>query len=141
MKFPSDIPVFGDTDFRGKCPMESLEQVTFFNRLRRLYPQTLGAIAIHSRNEGKKHAAQVMKEKAEGMVSGASDIIIPASPSFVCELKRQDHTKGHWQPNQIEYLRACKKQGAFICVALGHEAAWEAMLLWQKKYGIGSKDA
>ena len=130
MKFNDDIPVFGDIDFRGKCPLESIEQVTFFNKIRREYPASIGAIAIHNRNEGKKHAAQVMKEKAEGMVSGASDIVIPGSPAFVCEMKRQDHTKSHWQPNQEAYLLACKKQGAFVCVALGYKAAWEALEKW-----------
>ena len=65
-------------------------------------------------------------EKAEGMVKGASDIIIPGGPAFVCELKRRDHTKSVWQDGQQEYLYAAQRAGAFVCIALGHKAAREA---------------
>jgi len=131
MKFPPTIKVYGDKKFRGKCPSESLEQVTFFARLRRNYPE-FGAIAIHPRNEGKRHYAAVNKEKSEGMTTGASDIIIPASPAFVCEMKRQDHTKSRLEPEQIEYLEAAQAAGAFVCIALGCEAATEAFGDWLK---------
>jgi len=130
MKFPNDIPVYGDTDYRGECPRESLEQVTLFRRLRNNYPQ-VGAIAIHPRNEGKrKKQQQVDREKAEGMTPGASDVIAPGSPAFVCEIKRRDHTKSEWQDEQIEYLRAALNAGAFACVALGADAAIEALEAW-----------
>ena len=127
MKIPEWLPVFGDMSYRGKCPTESAEQITFFNQIRRLEPT-----AIHPRNEGKRHYKQVAKEKAEGMTPGASDIIIPGCPTFVCELKRQDHTKSRWQPDQIEYLKLAKKNGAFVCVAFGWAAAMEAYQEWKK---------
>lgn len=136
MKFPDWLPVYGDLKYRGDSPMESVEQITFFAKLRRLYPDTYGLTAIHPRNEGKRHHGQTLKQKLEGMSPGASDIVIPGSPSFVCELKRQNHVKSTWQKGQIDYLAACRKQGAFVCVALGHDAAWEAFEEWQKKYGI-----
>ena len=132
MKFPKSIKVYGDQAYRNKkCPPESAEQVTFFNVLRRDYPE-LGAIAIHPRNEGKKTMAQVRRQKAEGMTPGASDIIIPGSPTFVCELKKQDHTMCKWEPEQIPYLEACQKAGAFTCIALGYKAALEALQEWMK---------
>lgn len=134
MKIPANIPVYGDIAFRGKCPIESVEQTSFFNRLRREYPDSYGAIALHPRNEGLKEKGQfssVMKHAAEGMTKGAADIIIPAAPAFVCELKRQDHTKSQWQDGQIEYLIAAQKTGAFVCVALGAAAAWEAFKVWK----------
>lgn len=65
------------------------------------------------------------------MTPGASDIIIPGSPTFVCELKRKDHTLCKWQPNQQEYLQAAKDNGAFVCVALGWEGAMEAYRVWK----------
>ena len=132
MKFDSSIKVYGDLSFRGECPLESAEQITFFNTLRREYPDSYGLLAIHPRNEGKKSHFQVAKEKAEGMSPGASDIVIPGAPSFVCELKRRDHTQSAWQKGQREYLAAAKKAGAVACVALGWRAAWEALQEWDR---------
>jgi len=135
VKFPDWLPVFGSTDYRNKkCPQESAEQITFFNRLRREYPDSYGLIAVHPRNEGKRMHHQAARQKAEGMATGASDIIIPGCPAFVCELKRKDHTLCRWQDSQLEFLEAAKNNGAFVCVSLGHEAAWEAFLEW-----IGTK--
>ena len=125
MKFPDWLPVFGDKDFRGKCPIESAEQITLFNKLRKIEPT-----AIHPRNEGERHYNQVSRQKAEGMTPGASDVIIPGSPTFVCELKRKDHTQCRWEPEQLDYLKNCLDNGAFVCVALGWEAAMEAYQKW-----------
>ncbi len=134
MKFPDWLPVYGSTDYRNKkCPVESAEQITFFNVLRRDYPQ-LGVIAVHPRNEGKRTMQQAMRQKAEGMTAGASDIIIPGNPSFVCELKRKDHTLCSWEVEQLTYLETAKNNGSFVCVALGYEAALEALKVW-----IGTK--
>jgi len=138
MKFIEAIPVYGDITFRGKCPPEEVEQASFFSRLRREYPDTYGAIAIHPRNEGLKEKGQfstVIKHAAEGMTKGASDIVIPGRRTFVCELKRQDHTLSKWQVGQEPYLIAAANAGAFVCVALGAAAAWEAFKEWQAQNG------
>ena len=126
MKFPPKIDVYGDKAFRGKCATESLEQITFFARLRREFPKTWGRIAFHPRNEGVRSMMKVKIEKAEGMVTGTPDIIIPGSPTFVCELKRRDHTKSFIKDEQTEYLYAAQEAGGFVCIALGHKAAQEA---------------
>ena len=133
----SDLPfrVYGDVKYRGKCPREELEQVTFFSRIRNGFPGTYGALALHPRNEGLKVGGQiraVSKHRAEGMTPGAADIIIPGAVSFVCELKRRDHTLSKWQDGQVEYLTAAHEAGAFACVALGADAAWEAFEEWVK---------
>lgn len=57
------------------------------------------------------------------MVTGAVDIVIPGNPSFVCELKRRDHTLSKIHDEQVEYLHAAKEAGAFVCIALGADAA------------------
>lgn len=130
MKIPDWLLCYGDLKYRNKkCPPESAEQITFFNTLRREYHE-IGLIALHIRNEGKRTAQQAARQKAEGMVTGASDIIIPGNPAFVCELKRQDNTCSRWQDNQLEYLQAAKNNGAFVCVAFGHKAALEALQEW-----------
>ena len=132
MKFPPNIRVYGDTTWRGICPTETAEQATFFNQLRKKYPYSYGAIGLHIKNEGKRSFAQMAKQRAEGgFIKGACDIVIPAKRTFICELKRRDHTKSRWQTGQIDYMNACHNLGAFVCVALGWGAAWEAFEEWK----------
>ena len=129
MKHHPEIKIYGEVKYRNKkCPPESTEQVTLFGWLRLNGYST----AVHPRNEGKRSYGQVNRQKAEGMTPGASDIIIPGNPAFVCELKRKDHTLSRWEPDQIDYLLQCQKDGAFVCVALGHQAAIEAVKAWKK---------
>jgi hypothetical protein len=130
MKIPKWLPVYGDLNFRGECPTETAEQIAFFNAVRKT---KIGELAVHPKNEGLKKGGQffmVAKDKALGMTPGASDIIIPGNPAFVCEMKRLDHTKCKWQPGQIEYLETAYDMGCFVCVALGHEAALKAFNDW-----------
>lgn len=127
MKWPEWLKVYGDQSYRGDCPTESNEQVTLFARIRKRWPDTIGRVAIHPRNEGKRTPGQVWHQKAEGMTDGASDVIIPGCPAFVLELKRRDHTASTWQKGQVEYLKAAHDMGAFVCVALGADAAIEAI--------------
>jgi len=135
MKIPQDIKVFGNMDFRGDCAKEDLELITFFNQLRIKYPK-LAQVAIHPDNEGlvlgTGHHHHI-KQKAKGAIrNGAADIIIVGSPSFVCEMKRKDHTKSRWQDGQLDFLQTSQELGAFVCVALGYEAALQALNDWLK---------
>lgn len=133
LNLPPSIRIYGNTAFRGKCHQESVEQASFFNRLRAEYPDSYGLIALHPRNEGllvKGQFQAMTKHRVEGMAKGAADIVVPGSPSFICEMKRCDHTKSAWQDGQIEYLEAAAAAGAFACVALGAAAAWEAFQDW-----------
>ena len=138
MKFPNWLNVYGDIKFRGECPSETAEAVTFFAKIRREYPDSYGLIATHIRNEGKRTFHQTMKQQSEGMTKGAPDIIIPGNPTFICELKRQDHTKSKFQDGQLEYLEAAQNAGAFVCVALGYKAAYEAFIYWKDKKNLHS---
>lgn len=130
------VPIYGDPKYRGKCPDESLEQMSFFNRLRKEYPDTYGLIALHPRNEGLLEGNQfsgIVRKKAEGMTTGASDVIIPGrAGGFVCEIKRQNPALSRWQDGQKEYLAAAASCGAFACLALGAAAAWQAFEEWRK---------
>jgi len=131
---PAGVRVFGNPKWRGRCVAESVDQISFFSKLRAEYPATFGMLAIHPRNEQLLRGGQfraVARHKAEGMTPGASDIVIPGRVSFVCELKRRDYTKSKWQDGQIEYLTAAADAGAFACVALGAAAAWEAFDVWR----------
>lgn len=136
MKLPPHIPCYGDQSFRGDCPREDQEQISIVNRVRKEYPTSYGLIAFHPRNEGLKQHGQfssVLKHKAEGSLKGVSDLIIPGNPTLVIEIKRRDHTKSKWQDGQIEFLTAAQNAGAFVCVALGAVAAWEAFEEWRSR--------
>lgn len=109
------------------APTETAEMVTFFNWLRREHPH-LAAIAVHIRNEGKRTHSQVMRQKSEGLITGAADIIIPGAPTFVCEMKRRSTYKV--SDKQMEYLEAAQENGAFVCIALGCDGAKLALLDW-----------
>lgn len=130
------IPIYGDLSYRDKkCPRESIEQITFVNRVRKEFPETHGLTLFHAKNEGKLINGQfqaITKDKAMGMVAGCSDIHDHGSPSFCMELKRRDPTLSDISDEQIKYLLAAKNNGSFVCVALGHEAAWQAFNEWRE---------
>jgi hypothetical protein len=113
----------------GKQPTEAAEMATFFNALRLQYPH-FHAIALHIRNEGQRSARQMQWEKAQGgFVKGASDIIIPGCPTFVCELKSCSKSS-KVSKEQEEYLTNCAALGCFAVLAYGWEAAWNAVKAW-----------
>lgn len=128
-KIPPQIKVFGDTSFRGDCPKETPEQISFLCLLKSEFPE-LAKIAVHIRNEGKRTKRQGAQQKLEGMNTGASDIIIPCVPPMLIELKRRDHTKSSSSEKQLKYLIDSEKQGAFACYALGAVGAIEAVREW-----------
>lgn len=118
-----------ESNYTGPCPSENAVQVTFFNRIRREYPDTYGKIATHIKNEGKRTRQQAAKDKADGMVKGASDIVIPAGVPFVFEVKKKCmKTAAPLTKDQQEYLEAAARLGAFAGIAYGIDALWEAWL-------------
>ena len=129
MKIPPEIPVYGKS-IKGCKIHESAHSITFFNTLRIKHPEYAKA-CFHVRNEGKRTQQQIEREKAEGFLTGVSDIILPGSPSFVCELKSQS-TSARITDEQIKFLLAAQACGSFVCVALGYEAAWQAFNDWLK---------
>ena len=126
---PESIRIYGAPIKGCKVP-ESAHMITFFNTLRREYPE-YAKCCLHIRNEGKRTMQQIEKEKAEGFVTGAADIILVGNPSFVCEMKSQSPSAKISQ-EQIEFLLAAQRLGSFSCVALGHLGAIEAFNEWLK---------
>lgn len=132
MKLSKDrkYKAYGDQSFRGKCISEDAVHIAFVAWIRHNYPD-MASLLIHPKNEGKRTHQQVAMDKKMGSItSGASDIIIPGAPSFVCELKRDDHTKSHWQPGQEDYLNLSASNGCYSCIAFGLSAAKEAFTEW-----------
>jgi len=133
MHLPKSIKIYGDISYRDKdCRSEPMEQKEFFGFLKEHRPH-LFAVAIHPKNEGLRDYRQAASEAVLGALNtGASDIIIPSRITFVCEMKRMDHTKSSITKPQIKYLEAAQSLGAFCCIALGSAAAWEALMDWEK---------
>lgn len=133
MRFPDWLPVYGDLSHRDPdCLVEEVEHIDFIAFLKEYEPEIYEA-CLHPKNEGKRSGRQSQKEKMLGALNGgASDIVIPGGPAFVCELKRADHTRSSWQPKQKEYLLAAKNVGAFVCVALGCRGAIQALIAWKQ---------
>lgn len=129
--YDNGIRIYG-AKTTGKCPTEEMEQVTFINELRRLYPE-YGAVVAHIKNEGKRTKLQAIRDKNAGLTTGACDIFIPCNPPFLCELKRTNY-RYKAQPKQIEYMQNAEKIGAFVCIALGYKGALEAIEDYFKIY-------
>lgn len=127
MKFPKRIPVYGDKEFRGECPKEAEEQRTAIKCIREYWPDTLGLLVLHPRNEGRRNYRRYQTERLEGLTAGASDIIIPGNPSLVIELKRQDHTLCRLSESELKYLLAAVDSGSHAVIALGWRAVIEAI--------------
>lgn len=128
--------LYGDSKYRNKnCPKESLEQITFISWVRKNFPDTHGITLFHAKNEAKLINGQfhaIHKDRAMGMSKGCADIHAPGNPSFCMELKRQDRTLSDISLEQLAYLYAAKEAGAFVCIALGYEAAMNAFNDWLK---------
>lgn len=130
----SVIPIYGDLTYRGKCLTETAEQIWFFNWLKENY-RDIYRIAIHPKNEGKRTWSQISTESAMGALNkGASDIVIPTRIPFICEMKRRDQTKSDINDDQVDYLTCAHKAGAYVCIALGAEAAIDAFEFWIEHY-------
>lgn len=130
MKFPEWLKVYGDQSFRDKkCYKEGMEQATFFNRLRSEYPE-IAKISSNVKNEGKRSNHQYMRDSSQGLTKGISDIFIAGSPTFICELKRRDHTLSQWKDGQQEFMKTAQEYGAFVVLALGADEAWKAFHDW-----------
>ena len=128
------LVVYGDPDWRGKCPLEAAEAVSFFCQLRAEFPE-LAKVATHIRNEGKRAKRQGYQHQQEGMNTGASDVIIPVCPPIVMDMKRRDHTLSSISKEQVDYLVAAASGGAFTGVALGASGSMEMVRAWVDKHG------
>ena len=128
------LVVYGDPDWRGKCPLEAAEAVSFFCQLRSEFPE-LAKVATHIRNEGKRTKRQGFQHQQEGMNTGASDVIIPVCPPIVMEMKRRDHTLSSISKEQVDYLVAAADLGAFTGVALGAAGAMVMVRTWVARHG------
>lgn len=122
------ITIIKPDEFPKDAPRESVEQITFFNQLKKHHPD-IAKVALHVKNEGKRTMAQIAKDKSEGLVAGAPDIFIAGNPSLLIELKKRSK-RAKASDGQIEFLEAASKLGAECYICYGWEAAWSALQKW-----------
>lgn len=129
MKMHPLIKVAGGLSYRGKCPQEKSEQQTLVNQVRKKYPELM---LTSVKNEGKRTKAQMDEDRAMGFLNGVSDLVFFGNPMLFIEMKRQDHTQSTWQAGQQEFLIRMQEMGHVSLVALGWEAAMEAVEDWMR---------
>lgn len=122
------ITIIKPDEFPEDAPSESVEQITFFNQLKKHCPD-IAKVALHVKNEGKRTMAQAAKDKAEGLVTGAPDIFIAGDPSLLIELKKRSK-RAKVGDDQIKYLNSASKLGAECYICYGWESAWIALQRW-----------
>lgn len=130
------IPLHGDTSVKGVTPLEDDELKTVFSQLAKRSP-TLRKLALHIKNEGKRHGGQITKDRAKGVLQkGASDFMIPAGPQpLIIELKCENYRQSHIEPEQIAYLQLAKEHGADVWVCLGWRSALAVIEAWAVRHG------
>lgn len=125
------LRVYGQQQ-KGDQAKEGAEMSTFFNQLRKKYPE-IHALALHIRNENDGDYRRTDKAKLQGgFIKGAPDIVIMGAPTFLCEMKSKSK-KASVAKEQTEFLERADKKGCFCCVAYGWEAAMQAVVDWIKE--------
>lgn len=131
------IEVVGDTSYRDRnCDNEDAEGVTLFAEWNR-DPELKHIPLLHIPNEKKRRTHADFKELATQKMkgafqAGASDYVALGFPTLVIELKRKDHTKSVIDKDQIDFLVKSQNADAWVCVALGYEAALAFARRWYR---------
>lgn len=113
-------------------PTEHDEQAGFvgdvkarYQHRRDFYPELFYSVpnGFWAAGKGNAKFALIAKYKAEGMRPGVADVMYDQPrggfTKFVCEMKRRDRRNeknGGLSDDQMAYLNAARKVGAFVCV-------------------------
>lgn len=108
-----------DSDYRGDCRTERMEQIDSASWLQFNHPERWRLI-FHVPNEasGKRTNHLQMRVK-EGVKSGVSDIIDFGLIRGAFELKRMDKSKCKVSKEQREFLAAVDESGGFAAICYG----------------------
>ena len=140
LDMPDGVMLFGDPDYRGECPAEDSDLISFVAWLKYNWPE-LESCIIHTPNEGGLPVQARMQQKKKGVLFRCPDIIVMTVPAFCMELKRRNPAKSLARAEdrkrfseQVDVLASMQKQGNFSCAALGIDAAreaWKYFLAWR----------
>lgn len=128
----SGIWVF-DSGYRGDCPKEETDQISYGLWMQHRFPDVLW---FHVPNEtGTRSGPQfVEKRRRMGVRSGVSDnVILTRGINHKCgliELKRRDKTKSKVSKSQNQVLEEAIAEGHFGAVAYGLDEIKKATLFY-----------
>lgn len=129
MNTPAWLPKFGDLPKSTSNPAEDYVLSSLISRIRNDYPTTYGLVAFHVKNESKRTTGQIRADKAKGLTKGVSDLIVIGNPTLCMEIKKDNSCR--FEDGQLEFLQQAKKQGAFVCLAIGYQGAKDAFEEWR----------
>lgn len=128
----SGIWVF-DSGYRGDCPKEETDQISYGLWMQHRFPDVLW---FHVPNEtGTRSGPQfIEKRRRMGVRSGVSDnVILTHGINHKCgliELKRRDKTKSKVSKSQTDVLEAAVADGHFGAIAYGLDEIKKATLFY-----------
>lgn len=128
----SGIWVF-DSGYRGDCPKEETDQISYGLWMQHRFPDVLW---FHVPNEtGTRSGPQfVEKRRRMGVRSGVSDnVILTRGINHKCaliELKRRDKTKSKVSKSQTDVLEEAILEGHFGAIAYGLDEIKKATLFY-----------
>lgn len=128
----SGIWVF-DSGYRGDCPKEETDQISYGLWMQHHFPDVLW---FHVPNEtGTRSGPQfIEKRRRMGVRSGVSDnVILTRGINHKCgliELKRRDKTKSKVSKSQNQVLEEAIAEGHFGAIAYGLEGIKKATLFY-----------
>lgn len=108
------------------CPEESVEQINAIAWIKEHYPQ-YAPLCFHPTNEGQIPAQYRIRLIKEGLLKGASDIIIMKSsrafPAGIFEMKRASVKRStSISAEQRQFIQLAELDGKMACCCYGAEA-------------------
>lgn len=122
-----------DSGYRGDCPKEETDQISYGLWMQHRFPDVLW---FHVPNEtGTRSGPQfVEKRRRMGVRSGVSDnVILTRGINHKCaliELKRRDKTKSKVSKSQTDVLEEAIVEGHFGAIAYGLDEIKKATLFY-----------
>lgn len=114
-------------------PMESAEQIAFFQWFRLAFPKVIG---YHIPNGGKRSLRTAVRLKKEGVLASVLDINIDkrCGPYGGMRIEMKRRKGGSLSDGQKEMVSKLREEGYYVAVCKGWEEARDAVLTY---FGFG----
>ncbi len=141
MTLAQEIDALGETDLMRGAPipagvlvqdansraLKASEAATQRAIIRRL--ATLGIVALHVRNEGRRSDMEKLRAVADGMMPGFPDLILIGTHGRVGFMEVKSAT-GRLSPQQRDSIAMLHRRGQLVAVARDEDCAEDVVGLW-----------